>query len=246
MERDENDRYAWLGGYLTLLTTFITHRLNLAKSIRTDFAPLDSYQKAVRFSSDGHQMLTAGNDGHVRLWHFPWLNGTADINASEASESGKETKVEDVDYDKSSDLIAIVTPSSVMIRCKREGIIKATIPAASGFVFRCARFIKDKKSYLVTVENSKGGDKPILSIWKTDSWTRYSSVKLYTRLRVTTLGASSNGRLIAIGAADGTVAVYDSRLYVSALVVSSEHLFHSFISLILSYTITGENCTNSS
>lgn len=235
----------WLRDH-PLFTTFITLRLNLAKSIRTDFASLDSYQKVVRFSPDGHQLLTAGNDGHVRLWHFPWLNGTVDINVGEVSENGKETKVEDVDYDQSGDLMAIVTPSSVIIRCKREGIIKATIPVASGFAFRCARFIKDKKSYLATVENSKGGDRPILSIWRTDNWARRNSVKLYTRLRVTTLGASSNGRFIAVGAADGTVAVYDHRLYVSALVVVKDHFFYSSISSMLSYTITGENCTNSS
>lgn len=196
--------------------TSATHRLNLAKSIRTDFSSLDSYQKAVRFSPDGHQLLTAGNDGHVRLWHFPWLNSTADTNiAAEVASDEKEAKIEDVDYDKSGELVAVVTPASISIRLRKEDKIQATINAAPGFVFRCARFIREKKrSYLITVENSKGRDKPVLSVWRAESWTRYSSVRLYTRLRVTALAVSNNGRLIAIGAADGTVAVYDSKLYV--------------------------------
>lgn len=40
--------------------------LSLAKSMRSDFAPIDSYQKLVRFSPDGHELLTSGNEDKVR------------------------------------------------------------------------------------------------------------------------------------------------------------------------------------
>lgn len=33
--------------------------------MKTDFADSDSYQKVVRFSPDGHEMLTSGNDDTV-------------------------------------------------------------------------------------------------------------------------------------------------------------------------------------
>lgn len=92
------------------------------------------------------------------------------------------------------------------------------------FVFRCTRFLKNVKSkegggggYLVTIENSKSKKNPILTLWKTSSWTRYKSVTLSTRLRVTTLAVSENGKLISFGSADGTVGVYDYDLYVRQL-----------------------------
>lgn len=42
--------------------------LKTVRSIRTDFSEGDSYQKVVRFSSDGSRLVTGGCDGVVRVW----------------------------------------------------------------------------------------------------------------------------------------------------------------------------------
>lgn len=163
-------------------------------------------------------MLTSGNEDHIRIWHFPWLNSTAEFKAPvNETATTKENKIDDADYSADGEFLAIVTPAMIHIRSKKDDQFVATVAPSSDYMFRCARFIKEKgkkNSFLVTVENAKGKGKPVLCIWKVDSWTRYSSVKLRTRLRVTTMSVSENGRFIAVGAADGTVAVYDSRLYV--------------------------------
>lgn len=190
------------------------------KSIRTDFASTDSYQKLVRFSLDGHRMLTSGNEDHIRLWHFPWMNATGEFLApsNPTTTNPKDTKIEDADYSRDGSCLAILTPASINIRsCKDEKFI-ATLLSQPDYAFRCLRFIHPKgrkTGFLVTVENSKGKGRPILCLWRMDNWTRSSMIYLKTRLRVTTMSVSINGRFIAIGAADGTVAVYDNRLYVS-------------------------------
>ena len=193
-----------------------TDRLSLAKSIQSDFAPLDGYIKTIRFAPDGHTMLTCGNDDHIRLWHFPWLGPTDEFKLPKGNVTGsKDEKLEDADFDRDGIMMAIVTPSALHIRMIKEDKFVAVLAPSSGYMFRCARFIKrGKQSFLVTVENSKGSGKPVLCLWSCNSWIRYSQVRLYTRLRVTSMAVSANHRLIAIGAADGTVIVYDNRLYV--------------------------------
>ena len=38
------------------------------KSVQTDFAEADAYQKVVRFSCDGSLVVTGGTDGVVQCW----------------------------------------------------------------------------------------------------------------------------------------------------------------------------------
>ena len=185
------------------------------------------------FSPDGHQMATCGNDDHVRIWHFPWLNPTAEIIVPGATPgaTSKEDKIEDAQFDAiDGNVLAIVTPSAVHVRDYAAARWVAKLEPLPGYAFRCARFTappgRKRASYLITVENSKGKNYPILCLWRTDRWSRYSKTKMYTRLRVTTMGVSSNGRLVAIGSADGSVSVYDWRLYV-------RHCNNSFASLHL-------------
>lgn len=160
-------------------------------------------------------------DHQVRLWDFPWLNAKGEFSLPppnlSASPNPKECKIEDADYDKCHQYIAIVTAAAIHIRSRSEAKYVTQLLPTHDYVFRCARFIKEARSphgFLVTVENSRSNGKPILSLWKVSDWTRKSSVQLYTRLRVTTLSISENSKLIAFGAADGTVGVYDSKLYV--------------------------------
>jgi WD40 repeat protein len=192
--------------------------LSLAKSVRSDFADFDSYQKIIRFCPDGHELLTIGNDDKVRLWHFPWMNMTTEFTLPrDDSVTEKDQKAEDADYDQTGHYIAILSPSAIHIRSRKEGAIVASISPKAACVFRCVRFLKEeraKSGYLVTIENGRGNQQPILSLWKTNTWTRYKSVTIGSRLRATCLSVSENGKMIAFGAADGTVAVYDNQLYV--------------------------------
>lgn len=67
---------------------------------------------------------------------------------------------------------------------------------------------------MVTVENNRtGGGFPIITIWDTSSWSRIRRTIFYSKRQATTLSVGRNGKLFAIGAADGTVAVYDALLY---------------------------------
>ena len=37
----------------------------------------------MRFSPDGHEFLTSGNEDRIRLWQFPWLTVTAEFKVPE-------------------------------------------------------------------------------------------------------------------------------------------------------------------
>lgn len=190
--------------------------------MRSDYATFDSYQKVVRFSVDGHEMLTVGNEDRIRLWDFPWLNPISDFALPEdATISAKQRKIEDADYDHTGQYLAIVTAAAIHIRVRAEGTFIAALSPHSGYVFRCARFLGGARAgdgQLVTIENSQSGrDRPVLTLWRTASWSRLTSVRLATRLRVTALAVSEGGGLgsmVAFGAADGTVGVYDAGLHV--------------------------------
>lgn len=190
------------------------------KSAKTDFCKGDAYQKIVRFGSDGTEIVTVGNDEKVRVWDFPELSSKVEIalptdegsDATSTSTTERKTKTEDVDCD--GELIAIVTTSSVHIRARDSQGLVASLAAKSGYAFRCARFLQADAKYLVTVENSTGSSRPLLSLWPVGSWTRRSSIRIPSRLRVTTLSVAKG--LIAFGAADGTVGVYNAQLRVHA------------------------------
>ncbi|PJF18165.1 hypothetical protein PSACC_02030 [Paramicrosporidium saccamoebae] len=191
--------------------------LSLARSMKSDFSDIDSYQKVVRFSRDGHEMLTSGNDDTVRLWEFPWLKPVTDFKVPTKATSPKESRIEDADYDPNGEYILVLTPAGIHIRNRKDGSFCASLAPAPNHTFRCARFLqasRSKTGWLVTVENHRERGCPVLTKWRMGSWTRSQSVKLATRLRVTALSVSENGRFIAFGAADGTVGVYDSNLFV--------------------------------
>lgn len=53
--------------------------IKAADSIQTDFLTSDPLQRVVRISPNGHIMCTGGTDGHLRVWSFPKMIPTADI-----------------------------------------------------------------------------------------------------------------------------------------------------------------------
>ena len=132
------------------------------------------------------------------------------------SASEKDQRIEDADYDPAGHYIAVCSPAAIHIRSRTNGSFIASIAPQTGYGFRCVRFLQEdgtKHTFLVTIENGKGQQQPILSLWKTPSWTRHRSTTLRSRLGATSLAISENGQMIAFGAADGTVAVYDAQLY---------------------------------
>lgn len=53
--------------------------IKAADSVQTDFLTSDPLQRVVRISPNGHIMATGGTDGHLRVWSFPQMLKTADI-----------------------------------------------------------------------------------------------------------------------------------------------------------------------
>lgn len=53
--------------------------IKAADSIQTDFLTADPLQRVVRISPNGHVMCTGGTDGHLRVWSFPQMIKSADI-----------------------------------------------------------------------------------------------------------------------------------------------------------------------
>lgn len=53
--------------------------IKAADSIQTDFLTADPLQRVVRISPNGHIMCTGGTDGHLRVWSFPQMIQSADI-----------------------------------------------------------------------------------------------------------------------------------------------------------------------
>ena len=167
----------------------------------------------MRFSVDGKEILTVGNDEHIRVWDFPDLGSKFKVPLS--LDNLKKSRMEDLDCDNHDRLIAIATSSTIQVHERKSHQLVASLAAKPGYVFRGVRFIGTEPQSLVTIENSTSRHQPLLSLWCTKSWTRRSSSRLPARLRVTTLSVA--GDLIALGAADGTVAVYDAQLKVKGV-----------------------------
>lgn len=53
--------------------------MKAADSIQTDFLATDPLQRVVRISPNGHVMCTGGTDGHLRIWSFPQMIKSADL-----------------------------------------------------------------------------------------------------------------------------------------------------------------------
>lgn len=136
---------------------------------------------------------------------------------SDMESLAKDIKIDDADYDPSGDHLAVLTPIAVHIKNRNDDKFIATLSPLGGFRFRCVRFLKSRRdmtSLLVTIENGREGGFPILCIWNTQSWTRIRRTVVFTRRQITTLSVGKDGKLIAVGSADGSVGVYDSQLYV--------------------------------
>lgn len=53
--------------------------IKAADSVQTDFLTAEPLQRVVRISPNGRLMATGGTDGHLRVWSFPQMMQTSDI-----------------------------------------------------------------------------------------------------------------------------------------------------------------------
>jgi len=179
---------------------------------QTDYNIPEPYQKCVRLSPSSNKLLaTGGDDGFLRLWTFPELTRTHEIEAH-------EKEIDDLDF--SPDGARIVTISKDrrafvwdVAKGRKHAEMGWNAPKGVKYLFKRIRFAKVegdiKRQKVFTISNPIGASKPpaFLQRWNTKTFTLEQAITKEGSLSA--IAVSDNGNFVAIGTMfDGTIEIY--------------------------------------
>jgi len=178
---------------------------------RTDFSTSEPYQKCVRMSPSNQMLATGGSDGFLRLWTFPEMSRTHEIEAH-------EKEIDDLDF--SPDGARIVTISKDrrafvwdVAKGRKHAEMGWDAPKGIKYLFKRIRFAKvegdPKRQKVFTISNPIGASKPpsFLQRWNTKTFTLEQAIPKEGSLSA--IAVSDNGTYVATGSMfDGTVEIY--------------------------------------
>eukprot|EP00276_Gloeochaete_wittrockiana_P008144 CAMPEP_0184649360 /NCGR_PEP_ID=MMETSP0308-20130426/6696_1 /TAXON_ID=38269 /ORGANISM="Gloeochaete witrockiana, Strain SAG 46.84" /LENGTH=333 /DNA_ID=CAMNT_0027082005 /DNA_START=1606 /DNA_END=2604 /DNA_ORIENTATION=+ len=162
-------------------------------------------QKLVRFSVDGATIATAGEDDHiVHVWDYPQLKLRFSL-------AGHSSTVYEISFDPAGELVATASADKQCIiwklsdasqvkalRCPRKPDVA---------MFRGCSFSADGL-YLFTVQSSKGAPS-VLTKWQVSDWNEVESTVVNSK-PATSFAMSQDGQFVAVGTAEGQVAIVDA------------------------------------
>eukprot|EP00743_Colponemidia_sp_Colp-15_P005099 GILK01005489.1.p1 GENE.GILK01005489.1~~GILK01005489.1.p1 ORF type:complete len:382 (+),score=38.91 GILK01005489.1:39-1148(+) len=206
-----------LGGNCRL---FFLNKEGEAKELvqfQTDFAA-EPYQKAVRFSSSGDLLATAGEDGTLRLWqlsaeHVEGQDHSVPIAAPKLLHSctGHTKAVNDIDFSPDGSLVCTSSfDLSCLIFAVASGLCikRLTFAVANGpnLIFRGCRFSKDGQ-YLFTVQTPPRGSAYITQ-WTVG--TDFAALKtVVAHLKpISAFTISEDSIYLGVGTNDGAVKIF--------------------------------------
>ncbi|CAN6297430.1 unnamed protein product [Urochloa humidicola] len=165
--------------------------------ISSDASPLQSVgpQKCLTFSTDGAKFAIGGEDGHLRIFHWPNLNVI--LNEPKAHKSF-------VDMDISLDSEFLVSTSidgSARIWKINEGSPLINLTRSPGEKIECCRFSRDGTKPFLFCTLVKGHDVLTMAV-DISNWKRIG-YKKFSAKPISTLSVSLDGKYLALGNREG-------------------------------------------
>ncbi|XP_054165885.1 prolactin regulatory element-binding protein-like [Oppia nitens] len=204
-----------------------TFDIKQQKFFKTDFNSNveESFQKIVKFSSEGNMLITGGSDGHIRLWSLPKLTQILVIKAH-------TNEVDDLDINSNgTQIVSVSRDSKGFIWNTSDGKLKTELiyelpkdkstengkngVVLNKYIYRGCRYVPiqgDTNNYsLVTIMNPLIHSKPAKSSyickWSTQSYKPELMVSAGNE-SLSTISVSDDGRFIGVGTLTGSVDVY--------------------------------------
>lgn len=171
------------------------------------------FQKVVRFTADGHYIVTGGSDGHARVLKYPSLESVHDIKAH-------TTDVDDLDvHPNSRQFVTCSRDTTAYVWRLEEGKKQFQLYFSVNnqddfFRVRACRFATNEKKevslYTINVPskfNRKCPTPSYLVKWDCSKWLPQMSQPAGIE-PLTQMAISGNGTFVGVGTAEGDISVY--------------------------------------
>nr|CAD1818331.1 unnamed protein product [Ananas comosus var. bracteatus] len=163
--------------------------------------PLESVglQKCLAFSTDGTKFAMGGEDGHLRILHWPSMNVCLD-------EPRAHKSFRDMDISLDSEfLVSTSTDGSARIWKINDGAPLTNLTRNSNEKIECCRFSRDGTKPFLFCTIEKNG-KVVTAVWDISTWNRIGYKRLLGK-PVSVLSISLDGKYLALGSNDGDFCV---------------------------------------
>ncbi|CAN6165407.1 unnamed protein product [Urochloa humidicola] len=160
--------------------------------IPRDAPPLESVgpQKCLAFSTDGAKFAIGGEDGHLRIFHWPSMNVLLD-------EPKAHKSFRDMDISLDSEfLVSTSTDGSARIWKIDEGAPLVNLTRSSDEKIECCRFSRDGMKPFLFCTVAKGS-KVVTVVWDISDWKRIGYKRLLGK-PISTLSVSLDGKYLAL------------------------------------------------
>lgn len=171
--------------------------------ISRDASPLQSIgpQKCLAFSTDGTKFAIGGEDGRLRIFHWPSLNVILD-------EPKAHKSFQDMDISLDSEfLVSTSTDGSARIWKINEGAPLINLTRSQDEKIECCRFSRDGTKPFLFCTLVKGHNVLTMAVdlsnWKRIGYKRFSAKP------ISTLAVSLDGKYLALGNRDGDFCVVE-------------------------------------
>lgn len=185
--------------------------IKAADSIQTDFLTSDPLQRVVRISPNGHIMCTGGTDGHLRVWSFPQMIKSADIEAH-------SKEIDDIDISPDSKFIVTISKDGQGIvwdiATSKKVHLKWDTPEGAKYLYKRCRYgtieAQRDKYRLFTITNpfgKVGKQRGYLQQW--DPTTGKLRLAVAINESLASLAVRDDGRFVAVGSMfSGSISMY--------------------------------------
>uniref|UniRef100_A0A0E0GV16 Uncharacterized protein n=1 Tax=Oryza nivara TaxID=4536 RepID=A0A0E0GV16_ORYNI len=158
-------------------------------------------QKCLSFSTDGAKFAVGGEDGHLRIFHWPDLNLL--LGEPKAHKSFRDM---DISLD-SEFLVSTSTDGSARIWNINEGAPLVNLSRSSDEKIECCCFSRDGNKPFLFCTLVKGHNVVTL-VLDISNWKRIGYKRLLEK-HISTLSVSLDGKYLALGSHDGDFCVVD-------------------------------------
>ncbi|KAG8100420.1 hypothetical protein GUJ93_ZPchr0013g34246 [Zizania palustris] len=158
-------------------------------------------QKCLAFSTDGGKFAIGGEDGHLRIFHWPSMNVLLD-------EPKAHKSFRDMDISLDSEfLVSTSTDGSARIWKIDEGVPLVNLTRSSDEKIECCCFSRDGMKPFLFCTVAKG-NKVVTVVWSISDWSRIGYKRLLGK-PISTLSVSMDGKYLALGSHDGDFCAVD-------------------------------------
>jgi prolactin regulatory element-binding protein len=147
-------------------------------------------QKCLAFSTDGAKFAIGGEDGHLRIFHWPSMKVLLD-------EPKAHKSFRDMDISLDSEfLVSTSTDGTARIWKIDEGVPLVNLTRSSDEKIECCRFSRDGMKPFLFCTVAKG-TKVVTVVWNISDWARIGYKRLLGK-PVSTLSVSMDGKFLAL------------------------------------------------